>query len=779
VELASRLASGVAWAIGALALIGWLAGLPALASFLPGARAMNPVTAFCVVLLGGSLWMKRRPDPGTRARWLARTCVGLAMGLAALRLVSPLAGIETGAVEAIHQTQLPAWTLLCRMGLYSSVAILCLGAGLLTLDFRTRGGRRVAEPFLYAGTAIPLMTLTGYIYSASAMHGVMAFNTGCALILLSTGSLLARPERGLCGLLLSSSPGGAMARRVLPAAIVVPLVLGWLRLAGQHAGLYGLEIGTTMLALAIVLILVGLVSLTGRSLDAADDKRRRAEEALRTNVERQSLLLDTNLIGVLTTDVQAGLITDANAAFLEIVGYTREDLPLKSEAITPPEWHHRTDVARHEIVQRSVATPFEKEYVRKDGTRVPVLIGAAAVGTGEAMAFVVDLRGKKLAELEIERMRLFLDSIVENLPNMVFVKDAKDLRFVQLNRAGEELLGLSRQALLDKNDYDFFPKEEADFFTAKDRLVLSSRQLVDIPEETIQTSGGEARILHTKKVPLFDREGVPQYLLGISEDITERKQVEREVAALNEGLRRRTEELEAANKELEAFSYSVSHDLRAPLRHIDGFADLLARQAGSALDEKGRRYLDTISNSAKSMGRLIDDLLAFSRMSRTQMHRAEVNLGYLIAEVRRNLEQDVAGRDVAWTIGALPTVHGDAGMLRLVFMNLLANAVKYSGPREHAIIEVGAHETEAEWVVFVRDNGVGFDMNYVHKLFGVFQRLHSDSEFEGTGIGLANVRRVIHRHGGRTWAEGVLDAGATFYVSLPRLNESPQIKEAA
>ena len=247
----------------------------------------------------------------------------------------------------------------------------------------------------------------------------------------------------------------------------------------------------------------------------------------------------------------------------------------------------------------------------------------------------------------------------------------------------------------------------------------------------------------------------------IRHDITERRRVATE-------LQRRGELLEEANKELEAFSYSVSHDLRAPLRHIDGYASLLRKTVGDSLNEKAARYLQTISDAAKQMGQLIDDLLVFSRMGRQEMLHTTVNLDQLIKTIIYDLRLDLQGREISWTIDTLPEVPGDPAMLRQVFANLIANAMKFTSTRPIAKIEVGADcRTSGEVVIFVRDNGVGFDMRYAAKLFGVFQRLHRVDEFEGTGIGLANVRRIVHRHGGRTWAEGTPDKGATFSVALP------------
>ncbi|NJD05424.1 MAG: PAS domain-containing sensor histidine kinase, partial [Methylococcaceae bacterium] len=237
----------------------------------------------------------------------------------------------------------------------------------------------------------------------------------------------------------------------------------------------------------------------------------------------------------------------------------------------------------------------------------------------------------------------------------------------------------------------------------------------------------------------------------------------------------RTERLEAANMELEAFAYSVSHDLRAPLRHIGGFVGLLQKRIATTLDDQSQHYLDTITQATRRMGTLIDDLLSFSRMGRAEMSNQPVALEPLVRDVIRELEPETEGRTVRWQIDALPTVTGDRAMLRMVWANLLSNALKFTQPRECAEIAIGCTaEGDSETVIHVRDNGVGFDPAQADKLFGVFQRLHRADEFEGTGIGLANVRRIIHRHGGRTWAEGDIDRGATFFFALPRSDTTRQ-----
>ncbi|MDD2365694.1 MAG: DUF3365 domain-containing protein [Desulfuromonadaceae bacterium] len=258
---------------------------------------------------------------------------------------------------------------------------------------------------------------------------------------------------------------------------------------------------------------------------------------------------------------------------------------------------------------------------------------------------------------------------------------------------------------------------------------------------------------------------------SLEAEINEHRQARVEIQRLNSELEQRvaerTSQLESANKELEAFCYSVSHDLRAPLRHIDGYVDLLISRCRGGLDEKGLHYVDTIASSARQMGILIDDLLQFSRTGRAEMRNEVIDMNQLINEVIEMLDDGSRSPKIEWAIEKLPQVRGDYALIRQVWANLLGNAVKYTRSNETARIEVSSNFENGETVFAVKDNGVGFDMQYVSKLFGVFQRLHSQEQFEGTGIGLATVQRIINRHGGRVWAEGKLNHGAAFYFTLP------------
>jgi PAS domain S-box-containing protein len=386
-----------------------------------------------------------------------------------------------------------------------------------------------------------------------------------------------------------------------------------------------------------------------------------------------------------------------------------------------------------------------------------------------------EMRARRDSEAELLETNRFLDSLIENLPVMVFIKDARTLRYVRQNRATLDLLGLSKDDVIGKSDRDFLPPEQADFIQGKDREVLAAGGLVDIPEQSIHTRLLGTRTLHTMKMPILDENGQAKFLLGISVDVTERKLAEHAIRELNAELEANAAQLKATNKELESFSYSVSHDLRAPLRAIDGFALMMEEDYKDRLDAEGLRYLSVIRHNSKRMGALIDDLLAFSRLGRQPVAHGEINVDSLVREVVEEVLQAElpGGRDQASAVpqievGPLPAARGDRGLLRQVWVNLIGNAVKYSSKAAQPSIQVSGRRVGAENQYSVRDNGVGFNMEYAEKLFGVFQRLHHADEFGGTGVGLAIVHRVVTRHGGRVWAEGKVDHGAVFSFALPQ-----------
>jgi PAS domain S-box-containing protein len=372
------------------------------------------------------------------------------------------------------------------------------------------------------------------------------------------------------------------------------------------------------------------------------------------------------------------------------------------------------------------------------------------------------------AERALRVANVYNRSLIEaSLDPLVTI--GEDGKITDVNAATESATGFSREKLIGTDFANYFtqPQEARTGY----RKVIENGMVRDYPLTICHHSGKTVDVLYNAAV-YKDAEGNVSGVFAAARDITERKLAEQEIRRLNAELEQRviqrTAQLEAANNELEAFAYSVSHDLRAPLRHIDGFIELLEKDPGLAVSKASAHYLEAISDSAKHMGNLIDELLAFSRMAHEELRATKICMKSLAEQVVGELGHEVEGRNIRCTVHELPSVAADPTMMRLVFVNLISNAQKFTRNRQVAEIEVGALESDGkEFVFFVRDNGVGFDMQYEHKLFGVFQRLHRKDEFEGTGIGLANVRRIVSRHGGRTWAEGVVGGGATFYFSLP------------
>jgi PAS domain S-box-containing protein len=370
-------------------------------------------------------------------------------------------------------------------------------------------------------------------------------------------------------------------------------------------------------------------------------------------------------------------------------------------------------------------------------------------------------------EQELRTARNYLNNIIDTIAEPVFVKDRQH-RWVILNDAVCRMIGHPREELLGKTDYDIFPPSEAEVFHQRDEIVFKTGT-ADTNEEFLTDASGNTHTILTKKTLYTDSQGNP-YIVGIILDITERKRFDEETKRFHEDLEKRvqerTQELEVSNRELESFTYTVSHDLRAPLRAIDGFSSIVLSEAESSLTKENVHMLLQVRKNTQQMAMLIDDLLNYSRVGKLVLNRQWIYPATIVVDVLKELESEKKDRDVRINVDYLPPLYADAGMLHQVYYNLLSNALKFSRLRPYTEIEIGANVKDGTWVYFVRDNGIGFDMQYQDQLFGVFHRLHHLAEYEGTGVGLAIVHRIIQRHNGSIWANSEEGKGATFYFTM-------------
>mgnify|MGYP001546724950 CR=1 FL=1 len=499
-------------------------------------------------------------------------------------------------------------------------------------------------------------------------------------------------------------------------------------------------------------------------------ERKRAESALREK-ERQLHSSDRRLAEIMHGMTEACFALDENWRFIFVnercevlLNRKREEMLGRSiwDAFarligTPLEEHYRTAMTRRVPVSCEILSPFIGRWL--DIRLFP---------TGEGLAaFLMDIHDRKMAEAELRQSREEFKDLFDNAPTGYHEVDVNG-RLFRINQAELKMLGYAEEELLGRYVWEI--ADDPEISRAAVYAKLEGTPPPAAFERVLKRKDGTTFAVLIEDRLVENSEGRTIGIRAVVQDITGRKQAEEDIRRMNADLERRvierTAQLESANKELEAFSYSVSHDLRTPLRAVDGFSQAVQEDFGSLLPPEGQKQLQTIRESAQRMGELIDDLLMFSRLSRQSLRKQPVDTEKLVRAVLKDLESYGAGGRVELRMGELPPCEGDSALLKQVWVNLLSNAFKYTRRCEHAVIEIGSTRQAGDTVYFVRDNGTGFDMRYVHKLFGVFQRLHRAEEYEGTGVGLAIVQRVIHRHGGRVWAEAKLNEGAIFQFTL-------------
>jgi PAS domain S-box-containing protein len=681
-----------------------------------------------------------------------------------------------------------------RMATSSAVCFLLLAVALANLYVRNGVNQKLSHYLVLLVFLLGLYKCIGYLYRVSElfnllMYDPMSIRTAVNMVLLSTAIILYHPAGSFFSVLASSGTGGVIARILVPLAVAIPVFSGYLRLWFQWQHPVKIELGTSLLIMSIVMTFLAMILYASHVIRKKDILQRIAE----TKFQR---LVESAPDALVIVDA-AGIIKIVNAQTEKIFGYMRAELlGHKIEKLIPAHAHKTHSLYRTQFFQhpksRSMGIGLELYGVKKDASLFPVEISLSPLETEDGLLVSAAVRDTTERRQLDEKVR-FLAIIAENIHDPVIAYD-NDFLITRWTPAAEKLLEWTNEEAIGKAAMEvlkvIYPNQ------SREQILADLAQNGFWNGELIyHTKSGRAVDVFTTASRLQDRNGGIIGTVIIIRDITLMKRseealrelnaqletrVERRTADLSDAyetiaelnarleqkIAARTKELELSNKEMEAFSYSVAHDLRTPLRAVAGYSTMLQEDYHDQFDAEGKRLLAALQYNNRKMGNLIDDLLAFSRLSKKAINKSLLDMESLVTSVL----SDMAPTAAVVRIGKLHPIVADAVLIKQVMINLISNAVKYSSKSTNATIDIFSDVNEAGVNYSVKDNGVGFDMKYAAKLFGVFQRLHSEEEFEGTGVGLAIVRRIIDRHGGEVSVDAEIGHGATFSFSIPHLD---------
>jgi PAS domain S-box-containing protein len=798
--------------IATLALAGWAFDLTTAKGF-HGGIAMNPVTAVLFILCGAASLLFGRGASAVR-QFVARLLAGIVLLVGLVVLLRYAGGIDFGIDRLLFPQKLArSGTFPNQMAVNTAVAFMLAGLGLLLLKTETRNGFCPAQLVVVLGLIIGITALIGYAYRELFLYRIgssipMALNTAVCFVLLNAALLCQRPDRGIMAVITSDTAGGAIARRLLPAAVLIPAILGGLRLLGSRRGVFSFEEGVAFFAVANIIVFALLVWWNARLLHRSDVERERAEMRLKLQYTTTRVLSEAEnpreaLLGVLRAVCQAlnwqtgamwevdnrssfinciELWSKGTPEFAEFETLTRQatfpagiGLPGQVWAAGKPVWI--PDVVKDKNFPRA---PVASRVGLHGALGFPIRHGGKVLGVMEFFSSRIEQPDKELLRLLgaiggqigqfVERTHMeralrdsetLYHSLVETLPVNIMRKDLQG-RITFGNKRYGETMGKTIAELIGKTDRDLFPPELAKKYVHDDRRVIETGEVFE-DIEAHRRSGGEQLFVQVIKSPLLDARNKVVGIQTIFWDVTARKRAE-------QALEQTAAELARSNRELEQFAYVASHDLQEPLRMIAAYTQLLQRRYKDKIDREANEFIGYAVDGAVRMQKLIQDLLTYSRVGTRSKPFEAMESEKAFSAAVANLQIAIAESGTVITHDPLPRVCGDAVQWIQLFQNLLSNAIKFRSEKPPRI-HVGAEAKQGDWIFSVGDNGIGIEPQYFRRIFVIFQRLHTQEDYPGTGIGLAVCKKIVERHGGRIWVESEPGQGATFFFTMPVMKD--------